>query len=306
MSQTPATDLAYSNPKVNYPAMRASGIEIAMLKVGQGTYIDDNMFAIHKAGCRSAGVKWGSYFFGDYRYGAGDQAAHYVNMMRSDWGDGPASIDIEYEKILGWGEPSGYAMYLWGSEFITRFEKETAGSREILPYINLAMYNAIRPYLKAGDAWSRHPLWLAYWTSLEWVLKLGLKNLAMWQEAGDVIGSWTASKVDYDTFFGTAADFCKMAVPAGYVPQPTPAPVPAFQPYQVKVTADYPGTDHDLNVRSGPGTTYPPVAYLSFGQVVTILAVLNGWGKTAQGWISLAYTQKLPPTNTVYMPIIAK
>ncbi len=48
-----------------------------------------------------------------------------------------------------------------------------------------------------------------------------------------------------------------------------------------------------LNIRSGAGTDYPAVGTLNYGDRVTILEekVVNDttWGKTAQGWVSLAF-----------------
>ena len=50
-----------------------------------------------------------------------------------------------------------------------------------------------------------------------------------------------------------------------------------------------------LNIRSGPGTTYGSVGYLTAGETVTILktTVVDGvtWGNIAQGWISMQYVE---------------
>ena len=57
----------------------------------------------------------------------------------------------------------------------------------------------------------------------------------------------------------------------------------------VKVTA------YSLNVRKGPGVSYPVTGSVKKGDVFTIVATQNGWGKlkSGAGWISLGYTQKL-------------
>lgn len=59
--------------------------------------------------------------------------------------------------------------------------------------------------------------------------------------------------------------------------------------YKVKITAD------TLNVRSGAGTKYKVVGKVKKGEVYTITATSNGWGKlkSGAGWIKLSYTQKL-------------
>ena len=62
-----------------------------------------------------------------------------------------------------------------------------------------------------------------------------------------------------------------------------------FKSYLVIVTAD------SLNVRNGAGTQYKVNAAVKKGQVFTIIAEKNGWGKlkSGAGWISLNYTKKL-------------
>jgi len=46
------------------------------------------------------------------------------------------------------------------------------------------------------------------------------------------------------------------------------------------VTASY------LNVRSGPGISYPVMKVLRFGDDVNVLDSVNGWAKIDGGWVS--------------------
>ena len=49
-----------------------------------------------------------------------------------------------------------------------------------------------------------------------------------------------------------------------------------------------------LNVRSGPGTTYPVVRALRYGTKVNIIAEQDGWGQIGiNQWVNLAYIKKL-------------
>ena len=52
-------------------------------------------------------------------------------------------------------------------------------------------------------------------------------------------------------------------------------------------------TTNDLNVRSGPDTTFQRMSSYMEDDSVQILAVVNGWGYTEKGWISMIYV-KLP------------
>lgn len=69
----------------------------------------------------------------------------------------------------------------------------------------------------------------------------------------------------------------------------TAAPSKTFKRYDVKITA---GT---LNVRKGPGTSYPITTTVRRNFRFTIVEEKNGWGKlvSGAGWISLKYTKKV-------------
>ena len=45
----------------------------------------------------------------------------------------------------------------------------------------------------------------------------------------------------------------------------------------------------DLNVRLGPGKDYEQIGGVKKGDKVKILAQVNGWGYTGEGWVSMAY-----------------
>lgn len=66
-------------------------------------------------------------------------------------------------------------------------------------------------------------------------------------------------------------------------------PAAAFTPYLVRVSID------DLNIRTGPGTSYSRTGEYTGKGVFTIVEEQDGWGrlKSGAGWISLAYTTKL-------------
>ena len=57
-------------------------------------------------------------------------------------------------------------------------------------------------------------------------------------------------------------------------------------------------TTDDLNVRTGPDTTFQRVTQYMQGDSVQILAEVNGWGYTEQGWISMMYVELPEPVYT--------
>lgn len=72
------------------------------------------------------------------------------------------------------------------------------------------------------------------------------------------------------------------------------APQENFNSYTVKVTADV------LNVRTGAGTNYKVNTTIKKGEVYTIVAEDNGWGKlkSGAGWIKLSYTTANKTSST--------
>ena len=211
------TDLGYCNTGVNYEHARADGVLGAALRIAQGTplsttksgIIEDKQYPTHKAGCDASGILWSSYFFSDYRFDATAQAKKYVELAAGDWGKTryPAWMDLEYEDYppLNWPRPSAYNMYLWGCEFIEAFEKAAPGV-EIGPYMNLALLKAMRPYLRKGDPFLRHPLWIAAWVQAKDLDVSPWDRWTLWQYAGDVKADWTKTAVDWDWFNGGEAD----------------------------------------------------------------------------------------------------
>lgn len=57
-------------------------------------------------------------------------------------------------------------------------------------------------------------------------------------------------------------------------------------------------TTNDLNIRTGPDTTYQSVGSYMEGDSVQILAEVNGWGCTEKGWISMMYVELPEPVYT--------
>ncbi len=74
------------------------------------------------------------------------------------------------------------------------------------------------------------------------------------------------------------------------------APQENFNGYMVKVTADA------LNVRDGAGTNYKINTVVKKGEVYTIVAEENGWGKlkSGAGWIKLSYTAPYNSSTPTY------
>lgn len=103
-----------------------------------------------------------------------------------------------------------------------------------------------------------------------------------WNDAGSQVGAFRILKY--------AVDACpagyKVFDSSGFVVHER---VAEFVPYLVEITASV------LNVRDGAGTSYKINTTVKSGDVYTIVAEKNGWGKlkSGAGWISLKYCSRL-------------
>ena len=59
-----------------------------------------------------------------------------------------------------------------------------------------------------------------------------------------------------------------------------------------KVTAE------DLNIRTGPDTSFRNVGTYQQGEVIHILVQVGSWGYTEQGWVFMTYVEPVAPTYT--------
>ncbi|NBK80533.1 hypothetical protein D5272_18810 [bacterium D16-76] len=99
-------DLSTHNKVKDYAALKASGIEFAILRTGYGSDYpgqQDALFEKHIAGCEAAGIAWGAYHYGYARdrQGGIDEAKHCLRILA---GRKPAYgvwYDMEDESTLG-------------------------------------------------------------------------------------------------------------------------------------------------------------------------------------------------------------
>lgn len=55
-------------------------------------------------------------------------------------------------------------------------------------------------------------------------------------------------------------------------------------------------TTEDLNIRSGPNTTYKKVGTYKQGEVVEVLTQIDTWAYTNKGWVFITYLEAVTPT----------
>ena len=57
-------------------------------------------------------------------------------------------------------------------------------------------------------------------------------------------------------------------------------------------------TEDDLNIRSGPNTSFQSIGTYQKGEPVKVLAQVGAWGYTEKGWIFMSYVEPNEPTYT--------
>lgn len=57
-------------------------------------------------------------------------------------------------------------------------------------------------------------------------------------------------------------------------------------------------TEDDLNIRTGPNTSFQSVGTYKKGDVIEILAQVDAWGYTNKGWVFMIYVEETTPTYT--------
>ena len=65
-------------------------------------------------------------------------------------------------------------------------------------------------------------------------------------------------------------------------------------------------TEDNLNIRTGPDTSFQSVGTHKKGDTVQILAQVGSWGYTEQGWVFMSYIEAVAPTYTTGTCIVTR
>ena len=155
-------DLSTFQENVDYDALKADGVEFAIIRCGYGkdSGQKDDMFEMHYAGCKAAGIKVGVYH---YSYctsveNARLEAANCLSYIEGKEFDLPVYYDLENDKTVGqlsMDEVTQIALLFCR-------EIEAAGYKAGV-YANLNWFkNYIRPEALELEGFS---IWLAQWSN---------------------------------------------------------------------------------------------------------------------------------------------
>ena len=267
---------SYETISPDWPLAYSRGVRFVTIRASSGLSAD-TMFAQHSAGAIAAGVGVMAYHW--YNFAQHDPVGQAKAFLASDKsGNMLPMLDLE---SYGTNVPNS-ALISELRQWLDYVEQATGCKASI--YTNPSF---IKSYL-TGQSWLKdYPLIIAHPESaapLIYPPYIPGHELA-WQYTFKEPPAWYGVKDTNEVAMYVARNPLPWVDWTATIPQP-----PASQPYQ---------TTANLNVRTGPGSSYAIVGTLPLGTVVNVFEQASGWarhdgGATGKaGWSSLTYLKKL-------------
>ena len=189
-------DVSFWNGDINWAAVKAAGIEFAILRVGYGKSVTDPQFANYVKGCRANGIPFGVYYYSTAESAAEakNEANRTLSIMKSA-GVTPSSID--------------YCIYL----DLEEPKMASTDKRGVLASITNAFLNTVANAGYRGGVYSSTSWWNSYLTYPEfskwerWVAHWGVStcgyqgNYKIWQCTSDGSVPGINGRVDMDFMY---------------------------------------------------------------------------------------------------------
>ncbi len=315
-------DISKWNGEWDAAKAKAAGAAFVFIKASQATFTDP-LFRVNWQKAKDAGLLRGAYHYLDYTKPARDQANYYADLLDADPGELSPVVDYEQRRT----DENVGAARLALRDFIEQLKARGYTPMIYTAPAFWSTYGSTDVYWQQYRLWIAHyttasaptvPLPWKAWTFWQYTSK------------GDGPTYGTQSyNVDLNYFNGTLEELYQLAGVPIPTPTPTPTPVPGgdlesrlkaleqkcllleqrIVVLEQRVNALEQGaptppptpppstelyatcTASSLNVRSGPGTSYPAVGYLVYGQRVHVLERQNGWARieSPAGWCSEKY-----------------
>lgn len=293
---------------------KAGGVAFAFIKASQATFTDP-LFSTHWSKAKAAGLLRGAYHYLDYTKPAKDQANYFAALLRASPGDLPPVVDYEQRRTDN--NPVVARAFL--RDFLAQM---AAYGYTPMIYTSNGFWAEYGE--KADPHWAKFPLWIAqYTTAPAPTVPLPWTRWTFWQYTskgnGPTYGTESLS-LDLNHFNGTLDEllvFAGLSPSVPVTPPPVPPPAPLTIEQRVTLleqraaalerklsTGENPVppppapaslfavcATAGLNVRNGPGVSYPVVGGLVYGQRVKVLERQDGWAQSESpaGWCSEKY-----------------
>jgi lysozyme len=289
----------------NWDALRskAAGAEFAFIKASQAAYTDP-FYTANWQRAKDAGLLRSAYHYLDYSKPGRDQANYFASLLDPDPGELPPTVDFEQR---GPNVSAAIALPCL-RDFVAQMKARS--------YSRLIIYTSASYWKEFGEknpVWAQFPLWLADYNNKDVApAPAPWTTWTFWQftpkGSGEAFGT-ESFNLDVNRYAGTLENlfaFAGVKPPTaglearltdleqrlagleqrlGTQTVPTASTSPASASSQAVCTAQA------LNVRSGPGASYPVIGWLSNGQRVKVVERQNGWVRLENpaGWSGERY-----------------
>jgi len=186
-------DVSHYQGTVNWPLVKAAGVQFAFAKATEGVTWIDPEFVSNWAGMKAAGILRGAYHFFEPNDDAGEQAQLFLATVQLESGDLPPVLDIETAAATT--EDLWQGVETW----IGKVQAATG-----LPPI-LYMSPGFADENNVPASLITYPLWVAEYGVEEPRLPQGWTNWLLWQSSQSGTINGVTGSVDLDQVNGSLA-----------------------------------------------------------------------------------------------------
>jgi lysozyme len=190
---------------ISWSRVKSAGQSFVFVKATEGVSYTNPYYASNSSGAHTAGLLRGAYHFARPDASAGDavaEARHLVSVTGTALGGHlPPALDLEDS-----GGLSSTALTAWARSFLAEVERLTGRVPAI--YTSPSFW---RTNMANSTAFTRHPLWIAHYTTGGPSIPGGWPAYTFWQHTSSFRVSGITGDVDHNLFPGTLAELRRLA-----------------------------------------------------------------------------------------------
>lgn len=250
MAYTPGIDVSRYQGEIDWEKVAAAGYKFAVLRATIGDYYTDPRFYSNWSGAKAAGLLVSAYHVVVATNYAQKQIARFSSVLDGRKTDFPPVLDIELDK--GVSKAANTACI----QDCIREMQSFDGRRPVI----YTAYYYWKDHVLASSDWGQYDLWVATYSEKP-MLPPGWSDWKFWQYSSGGRVPGISGSTDMNYFNGTGQELIAYA---GQSAQPVEDVSTKLQA-QVTVT--------QLNVRSGPSTSFKKITTLQFGDRVNVIDI---------------------------------
>lgn len=206
-ARTKGIDVSSYQGNIDWPTVKASGIEFAYARATDGITFTDTEFSNNWAAMEEAGIARGAYHFFESDDDPEAQVKHFITTVGESAGDLPPMVDLEEGGIKG---KIAVADYQKKVQVFMDFLEEQIGCKPII-YTNPSFANE---WLN-DPVLNEYPLWIAEYGVEEPTVPTNWseQGWTLWQDTGEGQTPGIEGAVDQDVFKGNLPGFKAMGCP---------------------------------------------------------------------------------------------